>query len=306
MTSVSPSFGSFFTRTMTQMNGLRRQIDQAQTQIATGARIARGSQDPAAAAALRVLDRRARLGEAASANAAQLGLELGLADRELQGVTAVLQRARELAVAAGNSPLSASGRDAIAAELAQLEQELFTRANATTPDGNPLFAGDAAGPAFTRTASGSVIYSGSAAAPMVTLAPGTTIARGLPGAQIFSFTQGGVPTSAFAILGGLSAALGSSAGDPAAAARDAIAGLDSALDTIGRAQTILGTRAVWVDMIQAEQQGRAVDLAERRSEIGDTQISEAIIRLQQAMTALEASQSAFARISSLSLFRALS
>lgn len=59
-------------------------------------------------------------------------------------------------------------------------------------------------------------------------------------------------------------------------------------------------------MIQTEQEGRAVDLAERRSEIGDTPIGEAIIRLQQAMTALEASQSAFARVSGLSLFRAFS
>jgi len=306
MGSLSTSFGSFFERSISQMNGLRSQIDRAQTQIATGSRIERGSQDPAAAAALRVLDRRARLTEAASANAAQLGQELGLADRELQGVSALLQRARELAVAAGNSPLGPTGRAAIAAELAQLQQELFTRANATTPGGEPLFAGDVAGPAFTRDASGAVIYAGSATVPAIPLAPGTVIERGLPGSQIFEFEQGGVPSSAFAVLGALASALSSGTGDPAAAARDAIAGLDGALDTIGRAQTILGTRAVWVDMIQAEQQGRAVDLAERRSEIGDTQISEAIIRLQQAMTALEASQSAFARISSLSLFRALS
>ncbi len=306
MTSVTTSFGSFYERSITQMDALRRQIGRAQTQIATGARIERGSQAPAAAAALRVLDRRARLGEAASGNAAQLRQELGLADRELQGVSALLQRARELAVAAANAPAGAGGRAAFAVELAQLEQELFARANATTPGGEPLFAGDVAGAAFTRDASGTVIYGGSASVPTVPLAPGTAIERGLPGSQIFAFEQGGVPTSAFAVLGSLSAALAGASADPVAAARDAIAGLDSALDTVSRAQTILGTRAVWVDMIQTEQQGRAVDLAERRSEIGDTPIGEAIIRLQQAMTALEASQSAFARVSGLSLFRALS
>jgi flagellar hook-associated protein 3 FlgL len=306
MGSLSTSFGGFFDRSITQMNGLRRQIDRTQTQIATGQRIERGSQDPAAAAALRVLDRRARLGEAASTNAAQLGQELGLADRELQGVSALLQRARELAVAAASDATGANGRAAIANELGQLEAELFARANATAPGGDPLFAGLAAGPAFTRDASGAVTYAGTLEVPSVPLAPGTSIERGLAGAQIFEFTQNGTPTSAFAVMATLTAALTTGTGDPAAAAREAIAGLDSALDSVSRAQTIIGTRAVWADMIQTEQGNRAIDLAERRSEVGDTQIGEAIVRLQQMMTALEASQSAFARVSGLNLFRALS
>ena len=306
MSSLSTSFGGFFERSITQMNGLRQKIDRAQTQIATGQRIDRGSQDPAAAAALRVLDRRARLGEAASTNAAQIGQELELADRELQGVTALLQRARELAVAAANDPLGSAGRAAIANELAQLEQELFARANATAPGGDPLFAGLAAGPAFTRDASGVVSYAGTSQVPAVPLAPGTSIARGLAGSQIFEFQQNGTPTSAFAVLGALTAALTTGTGDPGTAAREAIAGLDGALETVSRAQTIIGTRAVWVEMIQTEQDNRAIDLAERRSEVGDTQIGEAIVRLQQMMTALEASQSAFARVSGLNLFRALS
>jgi flagellar hook-associated protein 3 FlgL len=48
-----------------------------------------------------------------------------------------------------------------------------------------------------------------------------------------------------------------------------------------------------------------VALAERRSRFGDTDVAEAIARLQQSLTALKASQAAFARVSSLSLFNAL-
>lgn len=306
MSSLSTSFGGFFERSISQMNGLRRQIDRTQTQIATGQRIERGSQDPATAAALRVLDRRARLGEAASLNASQLAQDLGLADRELQGVAALLQRARELAVAAANDPAGAAGRRAIAAELAQLNEELFARANATAPGGEPLFAGLAPAPAFVRDATGAVSYAGTATVLNVPLGPGTVIERGLPGSQVFEFEAGGAPTSAFAVLGTLAAALASGTGDPGAAARDAIGGLDAALDTVSRSQTILGTRAVWVEMIQTEQRNRTVDLAERRSEVADTQIGDAIIRLQQSLTALEASQAAFARVSGLSLLRALS
>jgi flagellar hook-associated protein 3 FlgL len=306
MSSLSTSFGGFFERSISQMNALRGQVDRMQTQIATGARIERGSQDPAAAAALRVLDRRARLGEAAQDSAARLGQDLGLADRELQGVADVLQRARELAMAAASDPVGPKGRDTIAMELQQLASELFARANATSPEGSPLFAGLAAGPAFTRDASGAVSYAGTADVGAVPLAPGMAIERGLAGAQIFQFEVGGVPSDAFAVLGNLALALTSGADNPAAAARDAIAGLDSALDSVSRAQTIIGTRAAWVEMIQTEQRNQAVDLAARRSEVGDTQIADAIIRLQQSLTALEASQSAFARVSGLSLLRALS
>jgi flagellar hook-associated protein 3 FlgL len=306
MTSLSTSYGGFFERSIAQMNGLRRKIDRTQTQIATGSRIERGSQDPATAAALRVLDRRARLGDAAGQNAAQLRQDLGFADRELQGVSNLLQRARELAVSAANDALGTNGRMAIAVELAQLGEELFARANASTPNGESLFSGLAAGAAFTRDASGVVSYIGTANVGSVPLGPGTAVERGLSGSQIFEFHTGGAPNSAFAVLSALTAALASGTGDLGAAARDAIGGLDTSLESVSRAQTILGTRAVWVEMIQTEQQNRAVDLAERRSEVGDTQIGDAIIRLQQAMTALEASQSAFARVSGLNLFRALS
>ncbi|MGY6551074.1 MAG: flagellar hook-associated protein FlgL [Erythrobacter sp.] len=306
MASLSTSFGGFFERSINQMNNLRAQIDRQQTQIATGQRIERSSQDPAGAAQLRVLDRRARLDDAASQNAAQLAQDLGTATSQLDAVTGLLQRARELAVAAANDPLGDTGRKAIAVELGQLEIELLARANAANAAGDPLFAGLAAGPAFVREAAGGVTYAGTAEVGAVQLAPGTAIERGLPGAQIFEFEQGGGATNAFAVLSTLAAALSGGAGDPAAAAREAISGLDAALDSTSRAQTILGTRAAWVEMVRQDQDLRSIDLAERRSEIGDTRLDEAIIRLQKTLTALEASQGAFVKVSGLNLFRALS
>jgi flagellar hook-associated protein 3 FlgL len=107
------------------------------------------------------------------------------------------------------------------------------------------------------------------------------------------------------VLGGLAAALNGGSPDPAGAAQAAIEGLDSALDTVTRAQTIIGTRLAWVEQVQDQQADRGLALAERRSRIGDTDVSEAIARLQQSLTALEASQAAFARVSELNLFRAL-
>jgi flagellar hook-associated protein 3 FlgL len=304
MSSITNSAGSFFNRSLKQMADLRSQIERTRTQIATGTKIERGSQDPAVAAQLRSVARREALAAVEGDNAARLGQDLGAAANEVDAVTALLQRARELAVAAANTPLGADGRRAVAFELEQLGQELFARANATSLTGEPLFAGQSSGQAFTVTA-GVVTYAGTPESGAVPIAPGTAIERGLPGSEVFEFDLGGTPTSAFAVLGGLVTALQGGAPDPAAAANAAIEGIDAALDTTSRATTILGTRMAWVEQVETQQADRRVALAERRSRVGDTDIADAIARLQQSLTALEASQSAFARVSSLTLFDAL-
>jgi len=305
MSFVSVSTGSFFNRSLAQMAELRGTIEKHRTQIATGSRIERGSDDPAVAAQLRSVARREALAGVEGDNAARLGQDLGAAAIEVEAVAALLVRARELALRAANTPTGADGRQAIAFELEQLGEELFSRANAATLTGEPLFAGLSSDPAFTRDALGNVVYAGTPASGAVPVAPGTAIERGLPGSEVFQFSVGGTPTSAFAVIEGLAAALQGGAPDPVAAASAALEGIDTALDTVNRAQTILGTRMAWIEQIEQQQAERGVALAERRSRVGDTDVAEAISRLQQSLTALEASQAAFARVSELSLFDVL-
>jgi len=305
MSSVTTSTGSFFSRSLTQMADLRAGIERTRTQIATGQKIERGSQDPAAAAQLRSVERRQALAVVERDNAARLGQDLETGADEVQAVTNLLQRARELAVQAASTATGADGRRAIAFELEQLGQELFSRANGTSLTGEPLFAGQSSGTAFTRDAAGNVTYVGTPQSGAVPVAPGTAIERGLPGNEVFQFNLNGTPTSAFAVLGALTTALQGGAGDPVAAANGALAGIDAALDTTNRATTILGTRMAWVEQVETQQADRKVALAERRKRVGDTDVADAIVRLQQSLTALEASQAAFARVSSLTLFDAL-
>ena len=305
MSSITNSAGSFFNRSLAQMAALRNGIERTRTQIATGRTIERGSQDPAVAAQLRSVARREVLARVEGDNAARLGQDLGAAGDELEAVTVLLQRARELALQAASAPLGADGRRAVAFELEQLGQELFSRANATSLTGEPLFAGQSSGAAFTRDAFGNVTYAGTPESGAVPVAPGTAIERGLPGSEVFEFDLGGTPSSAFAVLGGLVTALQGGSPDPVAAANAAIDGIDAALDATNRATTIIGTRMAWVEQVQQQQADRSIALAERRSRVGDTDIADAVARLQQSLTALEASQAAFARVSALTLFEAL-
>lgn len=305
MSFVSNSTGAFFERSLGQMGNLRASLEKLQAQIATGERISRGSEDPAAAARLRALERRERLAAVEEGNAVKLAQDLTSGSIQLAGVTAILQRARELAIQAANDTTGPEGRAIIAQELSQMEEELFTRANGVTLTGEPLFAGTAGGPAFTRDASGNVTYAGNTEEGAVTIAPGTDIARGLDGRQVFEFDLVGVPSSTFAVLGALADAMNGGSPDPAGAARAAIDGLDTALESATRGTTILGTRLAWVETVRDNQVEQEILRAEQASEAGDTDLGEAIARLQQTLTALEASQESFTRVSSLTLFDAL-
>lgn len=305
MSSITNSAGSFFNRSLSQMADLRAGIERTRSQIATGRRVDRGSQDPAAAAQLRSVARRQALAQIEDDNASRLAQDLGAAANELANVTSLLQRARELAVQAANSPTSERGWQAIGFEVEQLNIQLFSRANATALTGEPLFAGQSSSDAFTRDAAGNVVYAGTSESGPIPIAPGAAIERGMPGDVVFEFNVNGSPTSAFAVLGDFAAAMQSATGDKGAAALGALPGIDAALDSVAKAQTILGTRMAWVEQVQEQQAERGIALATRRSRVGDTDVADAIARLQQSLTALEATQSAFARVSSLTLFDAL-
>ena len=251
MSFVSNSTGAFYERSLSQLSELRGSLEGLQSQISTGVRISRGSEDPAAASRLRTLARTERLSEVQADNADKLARDLNEASDEVTGVANLFARARELAILAANDPTGESGRAAIAEEIAQLEEELFDRANASTLTGEPLFAGTAAGPAFIRAPDGTVTYNGNNDIASVPVAPGTARERGGTGAQIFEFEVGGVPTNAFAVLSTLSAALQPGNPDPAAAARAALDGLDAAIDNTTRNQTVLGTRLAILSIHQA-------------------------------------------------------
>ncbi len=305
MSTVSTSTGAYYARSLTQMNGLRTSLEDLQTQIATGQRIYRGSQDPAAAARLRTLNRVEVLGDIQQDNAAKLEQDLTFAAEQVGGVADILIRAKELALRGSTDTLGDTARDAIAEELEQLGEELFDRANGLTLTGEPLFAGTAAGPAFVRDASGTVTYNGNDDVGAVPVAPGTEIERGVTGRQVFEFDLNGSTTDTFAVFGALVDAYRTGGPGAAAAALGQIDGLDAALDTINRNQAVLGTRAAWVEVVQDNQAERDIATAQQRSQVGDTNIADAVARLQQTLTALEASQASFARVSSLTLFNAI-
>ena len=300
---ISLSTSAFYDRATRQIGGLRAEADDLQRQIGSGERLSRSSDDPVAAAQLRTLSREQRLAEVDQRNSDLAQGNLKLTDDALDQVANVLIRAKELATAAANGTLSTDQRGSIGTEIESLRQSLLLLANSRDSAGHALFGGQVAGAAYDASG-GSIAYVGTASADPVDLGQGQTVTPALTGPEVFEFQLNGSPTDLFSTLGALAAAL-QGGGDEGAAGRDAMGALDAGLDKVTSAQTIVGARMGWVELMDQRREATGEMAADQQASIGGADLASTMTRLQEISTVLEASQASFVRLANLSLFDVL-
>lgn len=302
MTIIGTSTSAFFDRARLGISGLRKQAEALQSQLGSGQRLTRSSDDPVAASRMRTLARADRLSGIDMANANRATVDLQLADNALSSFGEYIMRAQELATQAASGILSGNQRASIATELQQLHGNLMALANTRDAAGHALFGGETAGDAYALDGLGNAVYTGTADAGDLPLGDGQSVKRGLTGPEFLNFNANGNPTNLMAVIKTLGEALGGASADPAQAARDALDALGLGLDKVNTGQTLVGSRLAWIELTSE----RRIDLAELRSgeeaEIGSSDLTATVAQLQQVMLVLEASQASFARLSSLSLF----
>lgn len=298
---IDLSTNAFFERATRQMGALRDRASDLQNQIGTGERLSRSSDDPVAAARLRTLERRDRLSVADQRNADRAMGDLQLTDKALRSLADLTIRAKELAMQAANESLGTEQRQLLRAELDGVRESLLMVANSRNGAGQALFGGQAPGLAYENTGPG-IAYVGTANAESLGIGDGQTVNRGLPGPEVFTFDHGGGPTDLFAVLATLSAALLDPVADHAAAGQLAMSAVDSGLDKINTAQTIVGSRMGWIEIIDERRVMTGELVAEERADIGGADLATTMTRLQEVLTVLEASQASFVRLAGLSLF----
>lgn len=138
----------------------KRQVEltQSQERLTSGKRVAKASDDPAAAAraerALSGIQRSETSQRAVDASRAAMSQsESALAD-----ANELLQAARETMVAAGNASYTDAERASLATKLRTLREQLFSVANRTDGNGGFLFGGQGATTAPFVDAAGGVVY----------------------------------------------------------------------------------------------------------------------------------------------------
>jgi flagellar hook-associated protein 3 FlgL len=286
------------TLAITAQEGMARSLASlavAQEQLASGKRISRFSDAPVDTTS--VLRMRAQQDDySAYTGAGEDGLAwLNTQDQALQSASELLGRARELAIQAAADIRTPVERNAIAAELTSIRDQLATLANSTYL-GRSVFGGFQT-PAVTQVGT-TWTWTGDPAGTAQVLrrvGPDTVIQVNLDGEDVFGFAAG---TDVFAVLDTLAAdtAVGNTA-----AVTAGITALDGRADAVRAGLGLVGTKANQVQGMLDAGALQVMTLRTNRAGLEDADMADAALRLAQAQTAYQASLAATAQLSLTSL-----
>ncbi|HZU65534.1 MAG TPA: flagellar hook-associated protein FlgL [Novosphingobium sp.] len=310
MTSVSTA--AFYSSAIYNMNQLQQQTQDLQTQISTGNKLTHSYDDPLAAAQMRSLQAADSLTTADTSVSNAAKTSLNLTDTALTQLSNIVTEVKTLATQAANSTLTDTQRAAIGTQVSQYYSQLVSLANSQDANGKALFGGNGSGSAaYTTDATGKLTYVGTASAASVSLGAGLSVTTGVTGPDVLDYSSGGSQQNLLDVvktLGDtLSASTSSTASNTAAttAANTALTTLADGLNAITTQQTVVGARLSWIATTSSVQTAITQQRATSESDVGGTDITTAVSKLQQTMTVLEAAQASFTKVSSLSLFSLL-
>ncbi len=189
--------GMLYSRALGDVQRGLYRYSQLQQQVATGRRINRPSDDPAAALRILPIRNDIRDLEQLSGNVSLARETLNTGAASLEDASAVMQRVRELTTQAANGTIGASDRQSIGAEVEQLLSQLVGIGNSRRGD-RYLFGGTENGIApfemVTENGRTRVAYRGNRENLDVEVAPGVNTALNVPGDRIFQHRDRGATT----------------------------------------------------------------------------------------------------------------
>jgi flagellar hook-associated protein 3 FlgL len=136
-------------------------IVKTQEQITSGVRIQSAGDDPVGAAQLLMLQQQKAMLSQYSNNMGSIKNSLMNEESVLNSVNTALQRARELALSAGDGSKSDADRQSIAEELGEIEANVLSLLNSKDSAGNYMFSGSKTStPPYVRNNDGTYSYQG--------------------------------------------------------------------------------------------------------------------------------------------------
>lgn len=261
---------------------------EASQQISSGKRISTYSDDAPAAAAADGYRAQEADWTSFRRSADDAKGWLSTADGVLQSMSSLMARVKELAVSGQNGSLSASGRTAVADELVQLRDELRDLGN-TEHLGRSLFGGFAP-KALLTAEDGTVSTAADGARVQRQVSPTVVLSVNVDGRDLFGFDGAG--DDVFTALKALADAV--RAGDLPAAGQ-VQSGLERHMDAVGRGLSLVGSTLNRVEAADDAGGVALVTLAERRSELEEIDIAEAVVRLSSAQAGYQAALGATSR-----------
>jgi len=263
---------------------LSAEIARAQTEISTGKRVQKASDDPISAARVSEL-RRAQADQTAwSRNIDTAKSIAAQVDTAMTNIGDIFNRVKELTLAGRSESVSATDRTAMVQELTSLRTALANTATSTTPTGQSLFPVDAP-----------LQISVSATVRLSATAQRSGVFEGIPYAH-------GTADLDYAIGAAIDAISTDDIATRRTAADAALSDIDLAIVHVTNERAAQGVRAAQLDTAESTLEGASTQLAEERSSLEDTDVAATIMKLNAKTLTLQAAQAAFAKVNSNTLF----
>lgn len=177
----------FYQRAQDSLTSSQSRLDKVQLQLTKQTRILSPADDPIGNSQVLALDEKLAQNAQFDRNSVTLENNLRREESVLSNMVDFIQRARTLAVNAGNGSLSEDNRESIALELRNIEQAMFDFANAQDESGEYIFAGfqNRIQPMEYNEASRSYRYRSDDGQRNIQLSPSLYLPAGDPGSKVF-------------------------------------------------------------------------------------------------------------------------
>ncbi|WP_435033252.1 lateral flagellar hook-associated protein LfgL [Aeromonas salmonicida] len=267
-------------------------------QISANKRILQPSDDPVGSVRLLGLKKEQVAMEQYQKNIANAKSQLSQGEQQLETMTNMLMRLRELTQTAATGSLSEDDRRVVASETAVLKDGLLDLANARNESGSSLFAGSQVNQiAIVKTPSGDYQYQGDALTREVSIAKGVTVGLNQTADQLF--IQNG---DFFKQLDAMVEAMESGAPDAADQARNMLDRSKTLQDDISQMVSSIGARINLLDQVDEGHVEKGVYSKEVSNQIESLDYASAVTQQAHVLMALQVQQQAFAKVNGLSLF----
>jgi flagellar hook-associated protein 3 FlgL len=292
------STSAFYSDTAKRMAAMNSRAQTLQTEISTGKKIQTPSDAPGVSQQLAEIARKDADATVYTANMKTAGSLLDQTDSVIGQIATALTRAKELATSAATGTLNAVDRKITGIELRSVLESIVTMANVNDIRGEPLFGTPSATKPVVEQADGTFLYADTNVSP-VPIADGQDVQSTETAARLFQLPDG---SDVLATLSALAKALQAPDETTQATANASLDTIQAGLDQLGDVQSSVGARGARVDLQQALLTTANTDRSQLRSQLEDTDITSAVVELQQMLTALQATQASFSKLAQLSLF----
>lgn len=301
------STSNAFETSLANLQRRQSQLSEAQEQLTSGIRVRKPSDDPAAAAAAeRALAAEARATAYMRAlNDSRNAMQM--TESALGDVGDMMQRARELMVAAGNGTFGDSERLSMAETLRGIRDDMLSVANRGDGAGRYLFGGQGSDVRPLRDAPGGVVYDG--AAGQLNAAAGEVTPLSVDGGAVFLLAPDpGSPGGAVSVFDAMDKAI-TELMMPGRTTTDVSLTVSTAISQFGAAQ---GNFSSWraragealnrADGIESRLSQSKIDARRDRSAAEDLDMVGAISDFQSKQTGYDAALKTYSMVQRMSLF----